>query len=299
MSTAPVVALRGRLVHGEPLARHSSWRTGGPADRFYLPADLDDLRAFLAREPRAQPLLWIGLGSNLLVRDGGFRGTVIHIAGVLNEMRLAPPCTVVAGAGVTCAKLARFAAARDLGGLEFMAGIPGTVGGALAMNAGAHGGATWDTVHEAYTLDRDGTMRVRRRGDLGVGYRHVALPDGEWFTGARFELEPVATGQGAARIRGLLAQRNATQPTGAFSCGSVFRNPPGDHAGRLIDQCGLKGVRRGGAHVSEKHANFIINDGHASAADIEGLIDEVRARVRERCGVELEPEVRIVGEAAS
>ncbi len=296
MNAGEPTVLRGRLLTAEPLARHSSWRVGGAADRFYVPADLDDLRAFLAREPRSRPLLWLGLGSNVLARDGGFRGTVINVAGALNELRFVAPDTVIAGAGVPCAKVARFAVEHGLAGVEFLAGIPGTMGGALAMNAGAHGGETWDHVQQAWTLDRDGTTRERERAELDVGYRHVSLPAGEWFTGARLVLQPDMDGQGAARIRALLARRNATQPTGEFSCGSVFRNPPGDHAGRLIEHCGLKGLRRGGARVSEKHANFIINDGSASAADIEELIDTVRERVRAGTGIDLVPEVRIVGE---
>jgi UDP-N-acetylmuramate dehydrogenase len=291
--------LRGRLLRTEPMARHTSWRAGGPADRFYVPADLDDLKDFLAREPRSTPLLWLGLGSNLLVRDGGFRGTVISVAAVLDELRHEPPDAIVVGAGVACAKVARFAAARGLAGCEFLAGIPGTIGGALAMNAGAHGGEIWDVVTAAWTLDRDGGERRRTRAMLDVGYRRVALPEGEWFIRARLALAPDPERRGAERIRELLVRRTATQPTGEFSCGSVFRNPPGDYAGRLVEQCGLKGARRGAARVSERHANFIVNDGGASAADIEALIRHVQECVRAKTGIDLEPEVRIVGEAAS
>ncbi len=288
--------LRGRLTRNEPMARHSSWRVGGIADQFYVPADLEDLRNFLARQDPEMPLLCIGLGSNLLVRDGGFRGTVIKLAGVLNDLQFEAPDKLIAGAGVACAKVARFAAEQGLGGVEFLAGIPGTLGGALAMNAGAHGSETWDWVESAETLDRSGRLRARRRHELDVSYRHVALLNDEWFVRARLMLQPAPAGQPAQRIRELLARRNETQPTGEFSCGSVFRNPPGDYAGRLIEHCGLKGARMGAARISEKHANFIINEGAASARDLEDLIKLARERVRLQCNVDLEPEVRIIGE---
>jgi UDP-N-acetylmuramate dehydrogenase len=192
--------------------------------------------------------------------------------------------------------VARFAAEHGLGGVEFLAGIPGTMGGALAMNAGAHGGETWDWVDSVETLDRSGRLQLRRRDDLDVAYRHVVLPADEWFIRVRLKLQPVPAGQSGQRIRELLARRAETQPTGEFSCGSVFRNPPGDYAGRLIEQCGLKGARCGRARISEKHANFIINEGGASARDLENLIMLVRERVRLEFNVELDPEVRIVGE---
>jgi UDP-N-acetylmuramate dehydrogenase len=288
--------LRGRLLRNEPMARHSSWRVGGFADRYYIPADLEDLRAFLAQEPPSTPLLWLGLGSNLLVRDGGFRGTVVAVAGALRKLRHEPPEDVIADAGVPCAKAARFAAEHRLAGVEFLSGIPGTIGGALAMNAGAHGGEIWDHVQSATTLDRQGTLRERVRGELHVSYRHVALPQGELFVRARLRLRPDAAGSGEERIRELLARRAETQPTGEFSCGSVFRNPPGDYAGRLIENCGLKGLRVGAARVSDKHANFFINEGGATAAQLEQLIGMVRERVRVMCNVDLEPEVRLVGD---
>ena len=287
--------LRGRLLLNEPMARHSSWRVGGAADRFYIPADLDDLRSFLVQQAPATPLLWIGLGSNLLVRDGGIRGTVLKIANVLNELQFEAPDQLTAGSGAACAKVARLAAELGLGGVEFLAGIPGTMGGALAMNAGAHGGEIWDWVESAETLDRNGRLQLRRRDDLNVSYRHVALPTAEWFVRVRLRLQPGPAGQASRRIRELLARRAETQPTGEFSCGSVFRNPPGDYAGRLIDLCGLKGMRSGAARISEKHANFIINEGGASARDVENLITLAQARVRSEFNVELDPEVRIVG----
>ena len=296
--------LRGVLKAREPMSRHVSWRAGGAAARFYAPADLEDLQSFLAQLPPREPLLFVGLGSNLLVRDGGFNGTVVltHAAG-LHPQTLGG--RLYADAGVAAPKVARFAARHDLAHAEFLAGIPGTVGGALAMNAGCYGGETWDLVERAVTIDRSGALRTRARAEFDVGYRHCALRDGprlgedEWFAGAWFALRPGDGAVARGRIRELLVRRIASQPLQLPNAGSVFRNPPGDHAARLIESCGLKGLARGGARVSEKHANFIVNpERRASAADIEGLIEEVRRRVAERTSVELVPEVRIVGEAA-
>ena len=296
--------LRGVLKAREPMSRHVSWRAGGAAARFYAPADLEDLQSFLAQLPPREPLLFVGLGSNLLVRDGGFNGTVVltHAAG-LHPQTLGG--RLYADAGVAAPKVARFAARHDLAHAEFLAGIPGTVGGALAMNAGCYGGETWDLVERAVTIDRSGALRTRARAEFDVGYRHCALRDGrrlgddEWFAGAWFALRPGDGAVARGRIRELLVRRIASQPLQLPNAGSVFRNPPGDHAARLIESCGLKGLARGGARVSEKHANFIVNpERRASAADIEGLIEEVRQRVAERTSVELVPEVRIVGEAA-
>ncbi len=291
----PMEGLRGRLREGEPLARHTVWGIGGPAERLYRPADLDDLCAFLARLPADEPLFWLGLGSNLLVRDGGIRGTVVHLAGALTRIERVDADTVRAEAGVPCPKVARFCAQADLAGAEFMAGIPGTVGGALAMNAGAFGGETYDIVARVETVTRAGKRRVRAGTDLETGYRHVAVPPGEWFVAAHFALAAGARAGSEARIRELLRRRGATQPTGMRSCGSVFRNPEGDFAARLIEVSGLKGERVGDAVVSEKHANFILNVGVARAADVEALIERVMARVERDHGVVLVPEVRVVG----
>jgi len=296
--------LRGTLSSGEPMARHVSWRAGGRAARFYAPADAEDLQGFLAQLPPREPVLFIGLGSNLLVRDGGYAGTVVltHAAGLHPQVLGGQ---LYADAGVAAPKVARFAARHDLAHAEFLAGIPGTVGGALAMNAGCYGGETWDLVARAVTIDRQGRLRTRARAEFEVGYRHCALRDGrrlgedEWFTGAWFALLPGDGELARGRIRELLVRRIAAQPLSLPNAGSVFRNPPGDHAARLIEACGLKGLARGGARVSEMHANFIVNpERRASAADIEGLIHDVRARVAERFAVDLVPEVRIVGEAA-
>lgn len=290
--------LRGILKRDEPMARHVSWRAGGPARTFYVPADLDDLAAFLPRLPAAEPILFVGLGSNLLVRDGGWAGTVILMHAAARRPQLASE-RVYAEAGVASPKVARFAALHDLGGAEFLAGIPGTVGGALAMNAGCHGSETWDIVERVLTIGRDGRLHERERSWFDIGYRHCASPREEWFVAAWFRLHPGDGELARRRIKALLARRVATQPLALPNAGSVFRNPPGDYAARLIEACGLKGFGRGGARVSEKHANFIVNPkGAARAADIEGLILEVQRMVREQRGVALVPEVRIVGEAA-
>ncbi len=282
----------------EPMARHVSWRAGGPADRFFVARNLEDLAAFLKKLHDKEPLLFVGLGSNLLVRDGGFRGTVIltHSATLRPQLR---DGLVYAEAGVASPKVARFAALHQLTGAEFLAGIPGTVGGALAMNAGCFGSESWDIVDKVLTLNRVGETRERRKSEFEIGYRHCSGPADEWFAAAYFRLQPGDGGASRARIKEFLARRIATQPLQLPNAGSVFRNPPGDHAARLIESCGLKGLQRGGARVSEKHANFIVNpDGAASAADIEWLILEVKKRVLEKTGIELVPEVRIVGERA-
>jgi UDP-N-acetylmuramate dehydrogenase len=286
------------LHFNQPMARHVSWRAGGHADRLYAPQDAAELAALLRSLPQSEPILFVGLGSNLLVRDGGFRGTVI----LTHRSKLAPRIReglVFAEAGVASPKVARFAALNHLSGAEFMAGIPGTVGGALAMNAGCYGAETWDIVARAVTLDRRGELHERARNEFDIAYRHCHFPQEEWFLGAYFRLQPGDGEASRARIKELLARRIATQPLQLPNAGSVFRNPPADHAARLIEACGLKGLQRGGARVSEKHANFIVNpEGAASAADIEWLIDEVKRIVLEKTGVSLVPEVRIVGEAA-
>jgi UDP-N-acetylmuramate dehydrogenase len=236
------------------------------------------------------------LGSNLLVRDGGIRGAVIATQGLPKDLEKLDGSRVRAGAGLPCALLARQCVRWQLGPAAFFAGIPGTVGGALAMNAGAFGGETWTNVESVATIDRGGEIRTRSRADYRVSYRTVVGPPGEWYLGATFALAP-DTQASAATIKALLAQRNATQPLGVPSCGSTFRNPPGDFAGRLIEAAGLKGVTVGGAVVSPKHANFIVNTGTATAADIEALIAHVQDAVQKHSGVRLELEVRVVGEA--
>ena len=288
--------LRGELRHDEPMAWHVSWRAGGPARRLYMPADAEDLGAFLAGLPAGEPLLFVGLGSNLLVRDGGWPGTVILMAGTLSDLAIAADGRVTAGAGLPSPQLARRTAREGLAGLEFLCGVPGTVGGALAMNAGALGSETWEFVESVQTVDRQGLIRTRTPADFTIGYRAVRGPQDEWFVGATFRLQPGDARESQERIRANLARRAATQPTRMPNAGSVFRNPPGDYAARLIEACGLKGHCVGGACVSEKHANFIVNTGTATAGDIEALIERVRETVAREQGVELVREVCIVGE---
>lgn len=288
--------MTGKLLHNEPLARYTSWRTGGAADRLYVPASLEDLQQFLSGLPAGEPVYFIGLGSNLLVRDGGVRGTVILMHGALSALHL-DHGMVYAEAGVTSAKLAKFAARQHLHGAEFMAGIPGTVGGALAMNAGCHGGETWEIVERVLTIDRAGEVHERNHQAFSTAYRHVDMPVAdEWFVAAWFRLADGDATEAEAKIKQLLARRLATQPLNLPNAGSVFRNPPGDHAARLIEASGLKGYRLGGAEVSEKHANFIVNQGEATATDIEQLILHVQAVVKQQQGVALHPEVRVIGE---
>jgi UDP-N-acetylmuramate dehydrogenase len=285
----------GRVLYNEPMSRHTSWRVGGPADVLFNPRDKTDLAEFIRSLDADKPLFWVGLGSNLLVRDGGLRAAVIETHGALDELKRLSETEVWCGAGVACAKLAKQCIKWGLGPAEFFAGIPGTLGGALAMNAGAFGGETWPHVMEVETIDRAGRVHTRSKSDYVVSYRHIEGPKDEWFAGARLKFEP-KPGASNEQIRALLAQRKATQPIGELSCGSVFTNPPGDHAARLIDAAGLKGFRIGGARVSEKHANFIINDGTATAADIEQVIQHVMQTIERMHGIRLHPEVRIVGE---
>jgi len=286
-----------RVLQDESMSRHTSWHVGGPADLYFTPSSVDDVAQFLRSLPADTPVLWIGLGSNLLVRDGGIRGAVVATHGVFDELQRLNEGEVWCGSGVACAKLAKQCIKWGLGPAEFFAGIPGTLGGALAMNAGAFGGETWRHVANVKTIDRAGAIHDRENNEYKVSYRHVSGPADEYFLGARLRFE-ARPGVSNEDIRLLLARRKATQPIGEWSCGSVFTNPPDDHAARLIDSAGLKGHRIGGARVSEMHANFIVNDGTATAADIEQLIEFVQRTVAEKFGVKLNPEVRVVGERA-
>jgi len=289
--------LKGSLRTNELMSKYTSWRVGGPADRFYIPYDVEDLKRFLRKLPDDEPITWIGLGSNLLVRDGGIRGTVIATRNVMDELEVLPSGEILAGAGIACAKIARYTAGRGQTGAEFLVGIPGTLGGALAMNAGAFGSEVWDIVSEVRTIDRKGTESVRTKPEFSIGYRSVEGPAPEWFLSAILRIQGKEARLPAHTIRELLARRSATQPMGEASCGSVFKNPSGDNpAAVLIDSCGLKGRVVGRARVSEKHANFIINTGGATARDIEELIHRIRQTVHERYGIMLAPEVRILGE---
>lgn len=287
-----------RVRRDEPMSRHTSWHVGGPAEVFFNPRDRAELAAFLRTLADDVPIQWVGLGSNLLVRDGGLQGVVISTHGTLDRLDRLSQTHVYGEAGVACARVARQCVKWGLGPAEFFAGIPGTLGGALAMNAGAFGGETWRHVVAVETIDRRGQVHTRAAGEFEVSYRDVVPPVAEeWFVAARLDFEP-HPGVNEAQVRALLERRKASQPIGEWSCGSVFTNPPGDHAARLIDTAGLKGFRLGGASVSHKHANFIINHGQATAADLERLIQHVQDTVERVHGVRLHPEVRVVGEAA-
>jgi len=286
---------QGEVRHDEPLSQHTSWRVGGLAQEFFRPKNRDDLILFLQQRVSEKSILWLGLGSNLLVRDGGYSGTVISTKGCLDEVHLEGEL-VRAEAGASCSKVARFASRNGLCGVEFLAGIPGTVGGALAMNAGAFGGETWDQVESVSTVDRSGQVHIRTPRDYLIDYRKVSGPDGEWFIDVTLRLIRGDVTAGQKRIRDLLDARNKSQPVGQPSCGSVFKNPEGDFAARLIEAAGLKGRQLGGAQVSMKHANFIINTGSASAQDIEDLIELVKQEVETQSGVTLKTEVHIVGD---
>jgi UDP-N-acetylmuramate dehydrogenase len=286
-----------RVLRDVPLSKHTSWHVGGPADLFFIPRNIMDLASFIRQLPPDMPLLWIGLGSNLLVRDGGVRGAVVSTHGALGDLERSSATRIRAGAGVPCARLARQCVKWGLGPADFFAGIPGTLGGALAMNAGAWGGETWRHVVEVEVIDRRGARHTRQPAEYQVGYRRVTGPENEWFVGARLEFER-KPGINEEPMRELLERRKQTQPIGEWSCGSVFTNPPNDHAARLIEACGLKGFRIGDASVSQKHANFIINHGSARAADIEALIRHVQSTVAAANHIELATEVRIVGEPA-
>lgn len=295
------------ISNNEPMSKHTSWRAGGVAKRYVQAKNLSALAEYIATLPENEDLLWLGLGSNTLVRDGGFDGTVIDTQGVMSTLELLTDCEqnkkcVYVGTGVPGAKLARFCAKHNLSGAEFFAGIPGLIGGALAMNAGAFGGETWPLVVEVETINRKGEIQKRKADEFEFSYRNVKGPEDEWFVSATFKLDKKIekeSDDNAIDIKKLLAKRAATQPTGVASCGSVFRNPDGAYAAELIESCGLKGKRIGGAVISEKHANFIINDNNASAEDIESLIELIQREVKQIHNVILQPEAEIIGERLS
>ncbi len=312
MSTAGLARLgerlraggRGVLLAGEPMREHTSLRAGGPADLLYRPADREDLLAALGLAAAAGvPVLVVGNGTNLLVRDGGVRGLVVH-CGSLDGIRDEGPepggagHVIAALAGTRLSRVINFAVKAGLAGLEFAAGIPGTVGGAVAMNAGAHGRSLGERVAWVDLAAPDGAVARVGGGEISFAYRSTRFPRPGVVVEAGLRLEPSTEAAVLAETKRCLEEHKRRLPFGWGSAGSVFKNPPGDAAGRLIDAAGCKGLRIGGAEVSAKHANVIVNVGQASAADIEGLIDAVAGRVRERFGVELEPEVRIVGEAS-
>lgn len=288
---------QGALIKQASLAEYTSWRVGGKAKQLYQPKDVQDLSCFLRSLPENEDVIFLGLGSNLLVRDGGLNATVILTQGCLMAVNAYGSDNLVqVQAGVSCAQAARFSARQSLTGIEFLVGVPGTIGGALAMNAGCFGGETWDHVVQVETIDRKGVIRTRTPDMFDIAYREVKKPQSEWFVSATFQLSAGDKQVSLAKIRELLDKRAETQPTNQPSCGSVFRNPPGTYSAKLIENCGLKGYQIGGAQVSPKHANFIVNTGNATAADIESLISYVAEKVKIQHEIDLIREVHIIGQ---
>ena len=291
------MGLQGELRTQEPMSRHTSWKTGGNADYYYIASDINDLAKFISKLPTSTPITWIGFGSNLLVRDGGVPGVVVSVVGLLNELKKINETDIFIGAGVSCVKVAHFSAKHGLEGIEFLAGIPGTIGGALAMNAGAYGGEIWSYIKEVETINRKGKREIFEKNKFDINYRSVSISENEWFIACKMKLEISTRTVVNDRIKKMLSERADGQPLGKLSCGSVFRNPTNQHAAKLIELCGLKGKKVGGAVISDKHSNFIINTGNATSLDIEQLIEFIQACVYEKYDIKLIPEVRIIGES--
>ncbi len=286
--------LRGRLLANRSLAELTWFRVGGPAQALFTPEDEADLSYFLSALPREIPVSVVGLGSNLIVRDGGVDGVVIRLGRGFNEVAV-EGLRVRAGAAVPDVKVARAAQEAGLAGLSFMRGIPGGVGGALRMNGGAYGRETKDALIESRAVDRQGGIHVLSNADMHYTYRHCGAPEDYIFTRALFEGERGDPAVIAAEMDKITESREATQPIKSRTGGSTFKNPPGHRAWQLIDAAGCRGLKVGGAQVSEMHCNFLINLGDASAADIETLGETVRRRVKENSGVELEWEIKRIG----
>lgn len=286
---------RGTLLTNEPMSKHTTWRLGGCADLYYIPADRQDLVEFIKCH-NDKPIYFVGLGSNLLVRDSGIRGVVINMTNAISSVTVNDGLLTI-DSGVPCAIVSR--KVRELGyvGLEFMSGIPGTIGGALRMNAGAHGDETWDFVESVTLITRQGEIRKKLKSDFDISYRTVSgLEDDEWFLSADFKLDKGDLEESKEKVKSLLEHRSNTQPTKMPNAGSVFKNPKGHYAAQIIEGCGLKGKCIGGACVSDKHANFIINTGNAKANDVEELINLIKTEVMLQKEIDLVPEVRIIGE---
>lgn len=295
--------VKGELRYNEILAPHTSWHIGGKADRYFSPFDLSELKLFLSELPMNEPLTWLGLGSNVLIADAGIRGTVIHTLGMKSEIQPISETLVRAEMGIPCAKLAKFCAKHSLRGGEFFAGIPGTVGGALFMNAGAFGGETWPKVVQVDVINHRGEIITRPPEHYHLAYRSVKLKEEyvdpttpqEWFVAGIFQFEQGVSEEAVQATKALLKKRNETQPIGVFSCGSVFVNPKNAYVGQLIEQAGLKGLKIGGAEISTKHANFIINTGTATAEDVLALMKKIVETVYDKFNILLESEVRLLG----
>ncbi|NVO12602.1 MAG: UDP-N-acetylmuramate dehydrogenase [Rhodoplanes sp.] len=287
--------LRGRLTANEPLAPITWFRVGGPAQVMFVPADEDDLAYLLARLPADLPVTMLGLGSNLIVRDGGVPGVVMRLGRGFSEITVEPGHRIRAGTAVPDVKMARAAQEAGIAGLAFFRGIPGSVGGALRMNGGAYGGETKDVLVEARGVDRQGHVRVFANPDMNYSYRHCGVAEDVIFTSALFQGTPGDPAEIAAAMDKITESREATQPIKSRTGGSTFKNPPGQKAWQLIDAAGCRGLVVGDAQVSELHCNFLINRGNATAADIETLGETVRRRVKETSGVELDWEIKRIG----
>lgn len=285
--------LRGRVTANADLAKTSWFRVGGPAEVLVRPADEDDLIAFLQQRPAA-PITVLGVTSNVLIRDGGIPGYVLKLGRGFASIRH-EGTDVIAGAAALDVNIARYAAAAGIGGLEFLVGVPGTLGGALRMNAGAYGSEIRDVLVEAHALDVNGNRLVLDPSAMQLGYRHCGAPRDLVFTGARLRGVPADPAVVEARMAAIQAQREATQPIRSRTGGSTFRNPDGAKAWELIDRAGCRGLRLGGAQVSEQHCNFLINTGNATAAELEDLGEMVRARVLAATGIELRWEIKRLG----
>jgi UDP-N-acetylmuramate dehydrogenase len=292
---AKLPELRGRLLANQPLADLTWFRVGGPAQALFMPESEEDLAYFLAHAPADVPVTVVGLGSNLIVRDGGVPGVVIRLGRGFNEVAIEAGNRVRAGAAVPDVRVARAAQEGAVAGLSFLRGIPGAIGGALRMNGGAYGAETKDVLIEARGVDRQGRMHVFANADMHYSYRHCGVADDVIFTQALFRGTPGDPAVIAAEMDKITEAREATQPVKSRTGGSTFKNPPGHKAWQLIDAAGCRGLTIGGAQVSEMHCNFLINLGNASAADIETLGETVRQRVKENSGVELEWEIRRIG----
>lgn len=291
--------LRGKLEANAPTAPLSWFRTGGPAQVLFSPADAEDLAYFLARLDSSMPVLVVGLGSNLLIRDGGWPGVMIRLGKAFSEITSLPGYRIRAGAGAPDVKAARVAADAGISGLSFLRGIPGTIGGALRMNGGAYGGETKDVLVEAVGLTRRGERVSFSNQQMGFTYRHTGVPDDVIFTEALFQGKPGDPETILGEMNAITEARSSTQPVNTRTGGSTFKNPPGLKAWELVDKAGCRGLRIGDAQVSEMHCNFLINHGAATAADIENLGEDVRRRVRETSGVELDWEIKRVGQAVA
>ena len=287
--------LRGRLEPNAPLADLTWFRVGGPAEVLYSPADEDDLGVFLKGTPADIPIYVIGVGSNLLVRDGGVPGVVIRLGRAFMDMALESENRIRAGTAALDVRVARFAAENSIDALTFLRGIPGTIGGALRMNGGAYGGETKDVLIEARGFNRKGELKVLSNADMKYTYRHCGAPDDMIFTSALFQGKPGNRHEIIAAMDKITASREATQPIKSKTGGSTFKNPPNNKSWQLIDKAGMRGFAIGPAKVSEQHCNFLINEGGATAAQIEELGETIRARVKESSGIELEWEIKRIG----